>query len=224
MSNLTVRPPALTASRGFCERNAVKLVALGFLLSGIWRFLARFNGDLQLSLVSDALFLLFLTASIAGFVQRFRRWRIGQPAPTTDPGESRDDLLFTVLKKIGLWIVWLALAIPVMFLWAFMSAGSGLTLYILSGGLYGALTVAGIRTILGGRFKNDLLGNVSIGLIVSGFVLAPIAIWYGWIMPYSTDTTFMLICRQMSISGITGMVFSFIPMTWRARDHEVVER
>ena len=121
MFTLKPRLPALQASRGFCERNAVKLLAVGFLLSGIGRVLARFNGDILLSLASDALFLLMLIASVAGFIQRFRRRRSGEPAPTTDSDKPSGDLLFIMLKQTGLWVVWLALAIPVMFLWAFMS-------------------------------------------------------------------------------------------------------
>ena len=225
------RPPALTELRGFCERNAVKLLAVGFVLSGIGRVLARFNGDLLLSHASDALFLLMLIASVAGFIQRFRRRRSGKPAPTTGHGKSRDDLLFTMLKQTGLWVVWLILAIPVMFLWAFMSNQHGLTLYILSGGVYGAFTVAGIRAILAGRYNGDLLSHTYVGLIVTGFVIASTAILYGWIMfgnvaslaSYygdldSTQVKFALICRQMSISGVTGIIFAFMPLKWRGDD------
>ena len=133
-----------------------------------------------------------------------------------------------MLKQMGLWVVWLALAIPVMFLWAFMSTQYGLTLYILSGGVYGAFTVAGVRTILAGRYKEDLLSFIYIGLIVTGFVITPVAIWNGWVMfgktislaSYygdldSTQVKFALICRQMSISGITGIIFAFMPLKWR---------
>lgn len=42
------RPPALAASRGFCERNALKLLAVGFLLSGMARSLARSNWRFQI--------------------------------------------------------------------------------------------------------------------------------------------------------------------------------